>query len=810
MTTLQLVGGDGMADDTQDQGLALDHLRVIDLGGPAVQFCARLLGDFGADVIKIEPPGGDSARHQGPYVGGAVDPERSLYFINHNHNKRSVVLDLETEEGRDTLKRLARTADVLIESFPPGHLDEIGLGHDDLSRENPALLYASITLFGHTGPNRDFQATELTVQSMTAVTYIHGDDQAPPCLVPSEQLLQVSAYHTFYGILAALQARHRTARGQHVDVSMQDVGVWLLMMVLGEYSLNQVIRRRSGAASSNPAVSIYRTRDDAVVQVAPYMDHHFKALIDWMQHPVLLGEEWSDPMFRRDKLDVIDQFVQEFIQTLDAREFVAEAQRRGIPATPIQRISEFVQHPQPREREWFTELEHPLIGSYTAAGAPYRLSETPWSVRRPAPRLGEHTDEVLRDLKTPIPAGAATQERPGAASITKPLEGVRIADFTQAVAGPVATMLLGFLGAEVIKVETSNRPQPRRPEQPGFAELNRNKLSASINAQDPQGYEMALRLIAQSDVVIDNFRPGVMDRMNLGYEKLREIKPDIIVVQMPGMGTTGPIKDYLCYGHQLFGLSGLGYIWGHPGSDQVTRPKLGYTDYVAGSATVGATILALEHRHRTGQGQLIEVAQLEALAATLGTHYLDYTVNGVDAEPQGNLSERYAPHSVYSCLGFDAWCSIVCRDDDEWLRLVATMGQPGWAGDERFATVQGRLDNREELDRRITEWTSGLTSRQVMLMLQRAGIPAGAVQSPEDLLRDPHLRSRGSIALVQAPPPWNVPLEHPALPPRLSDTPGSSDGPAPAEGGDNDYVFRHVMGLSDDEITRLVESGALR
>ena len=320
------LGGGVMADD---QSLALAHLRVLDLGGPAVQFCARLFGDFGADVVKIEPPGGDPARFQGPYAGGTPDPERSLYFINHNHNKRSVVLDLTTDHGRDALKRLARTADILIESFPPGHLDDLGLGHEDLARENPALVYASITPYGQTGPYRDFQATELTVQSMTSVTYIHGDDQAPPCLVPSEQLLQVSGYHTFYGILAALQARHRTDRGQQVDVSMQDVGVWLLMMVLGEYSLNQVIRRRSGAAASNPGVSIYRTLDGAVVQLAPYMDHHFKALIDWMQHPVLSEESWLNPAFRRDNVDVIDQFIREFIQTIDRDEFVAEAQRRG-------------------------------------------------------------------------------------------------------------------------------------------------------------------------------------------------------------------------------------------------------------------------------------------------------------------------------------------------------------------------------------------------------------------------------------------------------------------------------------------------
>jgi crotonobetainyl-CoA:carnitine CoA-transferase CaiB-like acyl-CoA transferase len=385
-----------------------------------------------------------------------------------------------------------------------------------------------------------------------------------------------------------------------------------------------------------------------------------------------------------------------------------------------------------------------------------------------------------------------------------------VVDFTQAVAGPVATMLLGFLGAEVIKVETIGRPQARRTDQPGFAELNRNKLSATINAQDPGGYEMALRLIERSDVVIDNFRAGVMDRMGLGYEDLKKVKPDIVVVQMPGMGLTGPLKDYITYGQQVFGFCGLGYLWGHADGRLETRPKVGYTDYVAGAATAGAVCVALEHRRQTGRGQFLEAAQVEALGALLGAQYLDYTVNGHDPGPQGNVSDRFAPHDVYPCLGRDAWCAIVCRDDDDWRRLVTAMGSPEWARDPRWQTLEGRLTGREELDGRISEWTRTLTPRQVMHKLQRFGVPAGVDQSPEALVYDPHLRVRGSIVSVQAAPPWNSRIEHPALPARLSDTPGDSTVPAPTEGQDNDYVFREVMGLTEDEVVRLITEGALK
>ncbi len=794
---------------------ALGHLKVLELGGgEASQLCARLFGDFGADVVKVEPPGGDPGRSRGPYAGGEEDPERSLYFINFNHNKRSVVLDLETEEGRDGIHRLARLSDVVVEAFPAGHLEAMGLDYERLVNENPALIYVSVTAFGHSGPFSHFQGTELTQQALSGVMYIHGDGEARPCLVPAEQLFQLSSSHAFFGALAALQARVKTGKGQHVDVSMQDVGLWQLMMSVGDYSLTQNQRRRTGAAPTNAGVSIYRSRDGGYVQMSPYMDRHMRGIANWLQDPDLPEESMTDPEFRRANAEgLIEERLGAFIAQHDRDAFVAEAQQRDIPSTPLLRISEFADHEHTRSREWLADLEHPALGAYRSAGGPYRMSETPWTVRRPAPSLGQHTDEVMAVASdgspTAVPAGVGTNGSTPAAAV-KPLNGVRIVDFTQAVAGPVATMLLGFMGAEVIKIETDGRPQPRNVAQAGGAELNRNKLSANINAQTPRGYEMALRLIQRAEVVVDNFRPGVMDRMGLGYDKLRDAKRDLIVMQMPGMGRTGPFRDYMTYGQQIFGVAGLGYIWGHPGSRLETRPKFGYTDYVAGAAAAGAVTIALEHRRRTGNGQFIEVAQVEALASTLGVQFLDWTVNGVDSEPSGNVTDRYAPHDLYPTEDDDEWCSIVCRDDYDWKRLVEAMDSPDWATEDRWSTLEGRITGREELDRRIGEWTAQRSARFVMHRLQRHGVPAGIDQKAELLNYDPHLVARESIVTVKQAEPWNTWINHPALPARLSATPGDSKGPAPTSGQHNDYVFHGVMGLSAEEVRELTEEGALR
>ena len=799
----------------QDQTGVLEGLRVLELGGgEASQPCARLFGDFGADVIKVEPPGGDSGRRRGPFEGGGEDPERSLYFINFNRNKRSVVLDLEAEADRVALLGLARRADVVVEAFPPGRLDALGLGYEQLAGANPGLIYVSLTPFGHSGPFSHFQGTELTQQAMSGVMYIHGDGDARPCLVPAEQLYQLSSSHAFFGALAALWSRSTTGKGQHVDVSMQDVGLWQLMTSVGDYSLTQTERRRTGAAPSNPGVSIYPTRDGGYVQMSPYMDRHFTGIANWLQDPDLPLEALTDQEFRRaNGQGLIEERLRRFIAQHDRDAFVAEAQKHDIPSTPLLRVSEFADHEHTRSREWMTELTHPVIGPYRAAGGPFRMSETPWAVRRPAPQLGEHTDEVLAEVaaldRVPVPAGGGSN---GASGTTprKPLDGVRVVDFTQAVAGPVATMLLAFMGAEVIKIETEGRPQARNAAQASGAELNRNKLSANINAQTSRGYEMALRLIERSDVVVDNFRPGVMDRMGLGYEKLRAAKQDVIVMQMPGMGRTGPFRDYMTYGQQIFGVAGLGYIWGHPNSRLETRPKLGYTDYVAGAAAAGAVTLALEHRRRTGVGQFIEVAQVEALASTLGVQFLDWTVNGVDAEPAGNISGQFAPHDLYPCAEDDSWCALVCRDDADWRRLVEAMEDPDWASEPRWSTLEGRAAGREELDRRIGEWTSTRSARFVMHRLQRYGVPAGIDQKPELLNYDPHLLARESVVTVLQGPPWSTWINHPALPARLSETPGDSRGPAPSPGQDNEYVFHDVMGLTVAEAEGLAADGALR
>jgi len=390
-----------------------------------------------------------------------------------------------------------------------------------------------------------------------------------------------------------------------------------------------------------------------------------------------------------------------------------------------------------------------------------------------------------------------------------PLDGIRIVDLTRAHAGYICTEFLGFFGAEVIKIESDGLENPRTPGQTGFEDMNRNKLSSTIDIRTPDGKAVLLDLVRNSDVVVEHFRPGVMDRLGLDYQALKAAKDDIIMLSMPGMGASGPIREYRSYGQQVMGMTGLTHLWGHPDGALNTRVKMPFPDYVAAILGATAIVTALEHREKTGEGQAIEIAQLEGQAHFLGPAILDYTVNGTKPRPIGNSSETHAPHDVYPCFGIDAWCAIAVENDDQWRALGEVLGSPGWASEERFATLEGRIANKTELDENLSEWTRPLTPLLAARALQVGGVPASAVASAEDLYHDPHLRSRVEGIVAIDHPDVGI-IEHQGINANLSLTPGTSKNPAPAKGEHNVHVFQELLGLSEARRQELIESGAFR
>jgi len=386
------------------------------------------------------------------------------------------------------------------------------------------------------------------------------------------------------------------------------------------------------------------------------------------------------------------------------------------------------------------------------------------------------------------------------------LHSIRILDFSWVLAGPYATRILADFGAEVIKVQPLMPQEEDKFSRGYYNTWNRNKLGITLNLNRPEGVALAKGLVAISDAVVENFTPRVMANWGLDYDNLKKIKPDLVMLSLSTMGGSGPWRDYVGFGPTIQAFSGITYLTSYPG-----RPPLGlgtaYADHVAGLLACLALLGALEYRQRTGEGQYIDVSQVEAMASLLGGAILDYAVNGREVEPVGNNSTQAAPHGVYRGKGGDRWCAIAVFTDGEWQGLKRALGNPPWAEDGRFATLAGRLENSGELDRLVEEWTSRHTAEEAMALLQEQGVAAGVVAAASDLAQDPQLRERGFF----------IELDHPqlgktisdAVPIRLSDTPARYIRAAPLWGQDNDYVYGELLGMSEGELAELKRQGVV-
>ncbi|MDO8672170.1 MAG: CoA transferase, partial [Dehalococcoidia bacterium] len=339
------------------------------------------------------------------------------------------------------------------------------------------------------------------------------------------------------------------------------------------------------------------------------------------------------------------------------------------------------------------------------------------------------------------------------AAIPRALTGIRVLDFGSVYAVPYATMLLGTLGAEVIKVESRSRVDISRSlrmsdrasgamanRSHNYDDVNLGKLDVTLNLKEPKAIELARRLVAVSDVVVDSFRPTVMDRLGLGYEDLRQIRPDTIVLSLSSSGTTGPERNHGGYAGTFAAMGGLFEVTGYP--DGIPTEIRGTIDLRTGTMVAFAILAALNHRQRTGEGQFIDYAAREGITTLIGDLLMGYVMNGKNPERVGNRDNAMAPHNLYPCQGDNRWVSIAVSTDDEWRALCRVMGQPEWATDERFAGRLSRWTHQDELDKLIAGWTRLHMQKEAVEMLQQAGIAATPSMSSEDLYKDPHLQER--------------------------------------------------------------------
>jgi benzylsuccinate CoA-transferase BbsF subunit len=389
------------------------------------------------------------------------------------------------------------------------------------------------------------------------------------------------------------------------------------------------------------------------------------------------------------------------------------------------------------------------------------------------------------------------------------LNGLRVLDFTWMLAGPYATRMLADFGAEVIKVQSKKTTRGTESNLGGyFNTWNRNKRSMTLDMSYLEAREMILKLTRKSDVVIENFSPRVMSNWGLDYERLKEVKPDLIMISMSAMGQEGPLKDDVAFAPTLHALSGLTYLTSFTKESPVGL-GFAYADFVAGLYASFAVLVALEYRERTGMGQYIDLSEFEALCTFMGPSLVDASIHHKEIYPQGNRPNDIpaAPHGCYRCSETDQWCVIAVFSEDEWQSLCHVLAEPTLAKDERFSTLARRKENSEELDRLIGQWTAQHTPKEAVRLLQETGVPAGIVQNAEDLWKDPHLAARDFFTR----------LKHPVLGETISETspirfengPEAGWKAAPLLGQDNRYVYRELLGLTEEEFSSYIERGII-
>ncbi len=797
---------------------ALDGIRVIELGeGVSAAYCARLFADFGADVVKIEDPHGDVVRAWGPFPGDTPDPEKSGLFAFLNTNKRGIALDLASRDGRAALQRLLAGADLLVENLPLEHARELGLDGETLRRAHPELVHVALSSFGRSGPYAGWKGYDLNAYHLTAAGHRY-------CGRPGEAPLEHGTFSAeFFGAaaaaawgLAAVLGRARVGGGQQLDVSCAEAiaAVFVGGQNIGALAQDGKWEHRTGVGMPLGAPATILPCRDGHVWMLALEAGQWNGLRRVMGDPDWAQAEMFQDMFARaQNADLIYPLLEEWTLQHGKWEIMERCQAEGVPVTAVFSVQEAAEQPHLRARRHFVEIEHPKLGRVRHLGAPFRLPASPGGPVRPAPGLGQHTREVLAQ---PPAAKRSAAPPPAPSARALPLEGLRVANFGWVWAGPVVGQTLGFLGADVVKIESRTRIDLTRTLPPfggGIRDPDRSLSnhacwagngSVTLDLKQPEAQALARRLVAQCDVVIENFGPGVMEQLQLGWDELRAVRPDLVMFSMPAAGLDGPLKDIRTYGLSLTSTTGLDSLTGYVDGPPIPVENA-FSDPYNGILGAYAILVALAHRDRTGAGQHIDYSQQEAVMQLIGPAYMDYVLNGRVAGPLGNRHPLAAgaPHGVFRCAGDDRWISIAVLQDEEWRGLVRAMGDPEWACADDLATAAARVRRSDEIHERLAAWTREQDAGALTARLQQHGVAAAPVLSVADLLSDPHWRARKTFVEVVHPLGFSETIYGAYVKMSRSHV---DVQPGPRMGRDNERVLRDLLGLGADEYQRLLDA----
>jgi crotonobetainyl-CoA:carnitine CoA-transferase CaiB-like acyl-CoA transferase len=780
----------------------LSGFRVVDLADEKGELCGRMLSDLGADVLRVEPPGGARSRRIPPFANG-----QSLFFAYRNLGKRGVVLDLAQPAQRERLQAQLAGADALIESGAPGWLASVGLAPDELLRRHPHLVVTSISDFGQTGPYKDWVASDAVLEAMGGMMFKAGLPEREPLIPPGALASDVAGILACYATLCAWYQRRTHGRGQHIDLA-----ALLAIAQTTDWSFSNAGVSRAQSApygerrmGSGPVYKIYACKG-GYVRMVILSPRQWRAMWEWLGKPEAFADPyWETFLARLQNADVLNALFTEHFAAMTMDEVCSEAQRRGIVCTPVLRPEEVLSNVHFTSRRTFPETELlPGVRGPVAVGF-HELDGARMGFRGRAPTAGEHQADLDA---TPAPRRAPTAP----ARTSAPLAGIRVLDFGIGGVGVEAGRMLAEYGADVIKVESRTYPDFIRTVlgsemSPSFASSSRSKRSFGVNLKNAEGLALMHRLIAQADVIIENNSTGTLDDMGVGWKKIQELNPRCVLVSSQLLGSHGAWASWIGYGPSTQPMGGMVHLWNYADREAPAGSLSIFPDHLAGRLAAANALAALLRRERSGKGGHGEVAQVEVVTGVLGDLLCKAGIEPGSVKPQGNRNERGAPWGAYPCAGDDQWCVITIRDDAEWQRLRAALGDPEWARDPKLATAAGRLARQDALDAGLAAWTRTLPKYDVAAKLQQHGVPCGPMLTSTDQLDDPHFAARGYARWTEQQDIGRISMEGPCF-----QATGMADADirqAPRLGEHTREIARTLLGLADAEIDRLVAAGAL-
>lgn len=779
-----------MTDLTEPMQPLLASLRVLDLCGAEGDMIGRLLADLGADVLKIEPPGGDPARSAPPLLDGV-----SIPFALHNANKRVAVLDPDSESDAERLIALAGEADVVIDSGVPGRASAYRTSCEQLADRFAHLVTMSVTDFGTGGPRASWRATDPVLYAMSTALSRSGPTVGTPVLPPDGIASATAAAQAAWALLAAYYNRLRCGAGDYIDFARFDAVVLALDPPFGTQGQAATARNRGerwrGRPKNQDLYPIFRCAD-GYVRICVLSPRQWHGMRAWLGEP----PQFADPRFdtiaaRVAAFDELGALIAELFAGETMQRLVADGQRHGVPIAAVLSPSAAL------ESDHFAAVGA-LTDAELAPGVRARVPVGYWVVdghragfRTPPPPPGADAPRWLRPAYRPEPVA-----EPGGL----PLDGVRVIDLGIIVAGGELSRLFADLGAEVIKVESSAYPDGLRQTRPGqaiseaFARAHRNNLGIGLDLRSADGAAVFERLVAASDAVFANFKPGTLDALGFSHQRLRRINPRLVLAESSAFGDTGPWSTQMGYGPLVRATTGVTSLWTsaahtdtaarHPFYDATTV----FPDHVVGRISAIGALAALIRRLQSGTGARIHVSQAEA-----GVNQLDVRFVVLAAEHRGaRITGDDAADLVLACAGDDEWCAVSVRSDADRRAVAGVIGTP--AG--------------PDLTGALADWAGTRSPGAVAGALQAAGVAAGPMQRADDVLCDTQLAAR-HVLTEMAHPLFDTALPSEAGPARFRNIPPCPQRPAPLPGADTRRVCRDVIGIDDTEISRLITDGVL-